>query len=335
MPTSASSPTKLGSRWRRGLRRTLIALGLLVLVSVFLVIPYTLSWLLTHAKSRPLKYEVVATPQDYGVAYQTVKFHASDGTPLSAWWLPADSSPVVIIYCHGLFRSKLEMVERASAFRRHGYAGLVLDFRRHGDSGGALSSLGYLERLDVLGAVHFIRDSLRLAQPIVTFAVSMGTAAAMLAAAESPEITGLILDSSFLSFDNTIAHHARLFFGLPRFPIADAVILFTRWRIGFRSEAFDMRQALRQIGDRPLLFVAGSADDRMPLPVQQQLYAGAPSRHKKLVIVPGARHGAAYRTNPDLYQREVMEFLQVIVQDDKLLSAPAASSPPPAGNAPR
>lgn len=331
MPKSSSSSPLPGSPWRRWLRRTLIALGIIVVVLVFFVIPYGLSWLLTHAKSRPLKYEVVATPQDYGVAYQTVRFHATDGTPLAGWWLPADSSPVVIIYCHGLFRSKLEMVERACAFNRLGYAGLVLDFRRHGDSGGELSSLGYLERQDVLGAIHFIRDSLRLQQPIVAFAVSMGTAATMLAAAESPEIAGLILDSSFLSFENTIAHHAKLFFGIPRFPIAEAVILFTRWRIGFSNGAFDMRNALRKIGDRPLLFLAGSEDERMPLPVQQQLYESAPSLHKKFVVVAGARHGAAYRANAALYQQEVKGFLHSFAHDKTSLAAPADPSSSPAG----
>ncbi|RIK74097.1 hypothetical protein DCC62_16010 [candidate division KSB1 bacterium] len=309
MTSSQSSLQKTAPRWRIWLRRILMALGILIIVVIFLVIPFGLSWLLTHAKSRPLKYEVVATPEDFGVAYQTVKFTASDGTPLSGWWLPADSSSAVLIYCHGLFRSKLEMVERACHFRKLGFAGLVLDFRRHGDSGGELCSMGYLERLDVLAAINFVRDSLQIKKPIVAFAVSMGTAASMLAAAESPEIAGLILDSSFLSFENTIAHHAKLFFGLPRFPLADEIILFTRMLVGFDNEDFDMLIALDKIGDRPLLFIAGDKDERMPLAIQQQLYDHAKSTRKKFVQVAGARHGAAFRTDQALYEKEVLDFL--------------------------
>jgi len=161
-----------------------------------------------------------------------------------------------------------------------------------------------------LGAVRFLRDSLDIREPIVTFAVSMGTAATMLAAAESPEISGLILDSSFLSFDHTITHHVRQWLGIPRFPIADEIILFTRWRVGFNHDDFDMRQAIAKIGDRPVLFIAGGADTRMPPEISRELYQRSTSTRKKLVIVPEARHGAAFRTAPAVYENEIFEFLQ-------------------------
>jgi alpha-beta hydrolase superfamily lysophospholipase len=291
-------------------KRLLIGLGVLIFILIFIALPYLLSWSLTHAHSRPSDSVMNVTPAQYGVAYQDVKFTSSDGTPLAGWWLPADSSRAVIIYCHGLFRSRLEMLERAAHFQKEGYAGLLFDFRRHGESGGELTSAGFLERLDVLGAVRFLRDSLHVEQPIVVSAVSMGTGAALLAAAETPEIAGLILESSFLSFDHLIAHHAKLWLGLPRFPIADEIILFTKWRVGFDSEQFDMRRALERIGDRPVLFIAGGADVRMPPEISQQLYEHAPSTHKKLIIVDGAKHGAAFTTNHELYEQAFMDFLQ-------------------------
>jgi alpha-beta hydrolase superfamily lysophospholipase len=308
------------------MKRTLIALGILVFLFIFFVVPYFFSWVLTHAGSRPSDREMTVTPEEFGLVFQPVTFAAQDGATLAGWWLPAEESPVAIIYCHGLFRSRLEMLERAAHFRQKGYAGLLFDFRRHGESKGELSSAGFLERLDVLAAVKFLRDSLRVAKPIVTYAVSMGTGATMLAAAESPEIAGLILDSSFLSFDHLIAHHAKIWLGLPKFPLVDEIILFTKWRAGFRSEQFDMKIALDKIGDRPLLFIAGGKDVRMPPEISQELFAHSKSTRKRMVVFEEATHGAAFTLDPARYEKKLIDFLTEHFSAARTTSQPAPSS---------
>ncbi len=294
----------------RWVKRILLTLGILVFIFIFFVVPFFFSWVLTHSGSRPSDREMTVTPEKYGIAFQSVKFSSQDGAPLAGWWLPAEESPVVIIYCHGMFRSRLEMLERAAYFRQKGYAGLLFDFRRHGESKSEeLSAAGYLERLDVLGAVKFLRDSLHVTKPIVTCAVSMGTGATMLAAAESQEIAGLILDSSFLSFDHLIAHHAKIWLGLPKFPLVDEIILFTKWRAGFSGEQFDMKIALDKIGDRPLLFIAGGKDVRMPPEISQELYAHSKSTRKRIVVFEEATHGAAFTLDAERYEKEMIGFL--------------------------
>ncbi len=294
-------PSKLW-RW---VRRLLVILSLAVFLLLFAVVPLFFSYVLTHAGSRPLDRDVKINTVPAGLSVQEIAFHARDGVSLSG-------CPAVIVYCHGLFRSRLEMLDRADSLWQHGYAGLLFDFRRHGRSGGELTSMGYLERLDVVAAVHYLVDSLQCKQPIVVYGVSMGAAAALLAAAEDPAIAGLIVDSSFLSFDDTIAHHAKLYFNLPKFPIVDELILFSQWRAGFRAEDFDLRRAVQKIGDRPILFIAGGADVRMPPEIARALYAASPSTHKNLVIIPNATHGAAYRTDPETYTKEILSFLQTV-----------------------
>lgn len=294
--------------WRR-MRRTLITLFLLVLIFIFFVAPYGLSHLLTHAGTRPMDRQLTATPATYQAEYRDVHFSAKDGTPISGWYLPKENPTAIIIYAHGLFRSRQEMLERAAALWQRGYAGLLIDLRRHGNSGGELSSLGYLERLDVEAAVKFIQDSLEVTAPIIGFGVSMGAAATVLAAADTPDIKALIIDSCFLSFEKTVVHHFKLFFGLPRFPLADELIFFTRSKVGFNNEEFDMQRALQKIGDRPMLFIAGEADVRMPVEEARALAASAQTSHKSLVVIPGATHGAGYRTNPPMYGQAVLDFL--------------------------
>jgi pimeloyl-ACP methyl ester carboxylesterase len=284
----------------------------LLLLFLFALLPYGFSHLLTHANSRPEDSVISANAVSAEVPFKEVAFKSKDGTPLSGWYLPQENAPAAIIYCHGLFRSRLELLDRAEKFWQEGYAGLLLDFRRHGKSGGKLTSMGYLERLDIIGAVNYLSDSLQFKNPIVVYGVSMGAAAALLAAAEEPKISGLIIDSSFLSFDDTIVHHAKTWLGLPKFPIVDELILFTKWRIGFNSEDFDLRRAAQKIGDRPILFIAGGADKRMPPEIAKALYQASPSAHKNIVIIPEASHGAAFRTDPETYSKAILNCLQTV-----------------------
>jgi fermentation-respiration switch protein FrsA (DUF1100 family) len=287
-------------------------LGILVFLFFFAVVPFFFSHVITHAGSRPMDRDIKTSAIPEGLTAQEISFKSSDGVPLSGWYFPREEAPAVIVYCHGLFRSRLEMLARAEKFWQAGYAGLLLDFRRHGKSGGELTSMGYLERLDVIGAVHFLVDSLQLKCPIVVHGVSMGAAAALLAAAEDSAIAGLIVDSSFLSFDETIIHHAKTWLGLPKFPIVDELILFTKWRVGFDSEDFDLRRAVQKIGDRPILFFAGGADTRMPTEIAKALYDASPSTHKRLKIIENASHGKAFETDPETYTQAVLNFLQTV-----------------------
>ncbi len=291
----------------------LLASGLgVLLLFIFVLAPFIFSHILTHAGSRPSDREINPNALQAGVAFQETHFASADGVQLSGWYLPRENSPATIIYCHGLFRSRLEMLERAEAFAQQGYTGLLMDFRGHGKSSQATTSMGYLERLDVIGAVHHLRDSLQIQTPIVVYGVSMGAAAALLAAAEEPKISGLIIDSSFLSFDETITHHAKLFFNLPKFPVASALILFTKWRVGFTPEAFDLQRAVQKIGDRPILFIAGGEDTRMPPTIAQTLFTASPSTHKNIVIIPNASHGAAFRTDPETCTKAILDCLQKV-----------------------
>lgn len=285
-----------------------------LLLFIFVIAPFIFSYILTHASSRPADRDIKTSALAAEVAFRDVEFVSTDGAKLSGWYLPRENSTVTIIYCHGLFRSRLEMLERAERFSQEGYAGLLMDFRRHGKSGEAMTSMGYLERLDIIGAVHYLKDSLQIQTPIVVYGVSMGAAAALLAAADDPAIAGLIIDSSFLSFDETITHHAKLFFNLPRFPVASALIMFTKWRAGFKAENFDLQRAVQKIGDRPILFIAGSEDTRMPPAIAQALYEASPSTHKNILIIPNATHGKAFSTDPETCTKAILDCLQKVVE---------------------
>jgi pimeloyl-ACP methyl ester carboxylesterase len=145
----------------------------------------------------------------------------------------------------------------------------------------------------------------------------MGAAAALMAAAEDPEIVAVIADSSFLSLEHTVAHHLKLFWGLPRFPLADELIFFVEYLAEFRAEDLNLEAAVDRIGDRPLLFIAGGDDQRMPPAVQKQLFESTQNRSSRFVVIEGAGHGAAFRTDPETYRRELLDFLKEVLSKEE------------------
>lgn len=293
---------------RRNWKKILFALflGLLLLVSVGL--PYLLAVLVTRAGTRPMDLELTSSPADYGLEFEEVEFPAADGVRISGWYLGGGSRSAAIACAHGLFRSRREVLDRAAFFRKLGYDTLVFDFRRHGRSSGERVTLGYQERLDFDGAVAFL-EARRPGAPVVLYGVSMGAAAAILSASETPEVAAVMADSPFGSIEETVVRHVQLFLGLPKFPFATSLLWFLELRGGFDRRDFDVGRASAALGDRPLLVVAGEEDSRMPLDLQRRILEASPSPNSRFEPFEGAGHGAAYRTDAERYQKVVEEFL--------------------------
>lgn len=295
-------------RLRRHWKGILIgALGFAFVV-FFFVVPFLLTYLLMRAGTRPMDRALTSTPSDHGLVFEDASFTAEDGTSLRGWYLGGGSSDVAVAVGHGLFRSRREVLDRAAFFRKLGYDTLVFDFRRHGESGGDQTTLGYRERQDFLAAARFLENE-RARRSVVLYGVSMGAAAALLAAAESPDVGAVVADSPFVSLEDTVARHVKLLFGLPRFPFASALLFFLERRGGFDRSELDLERAVRRIGNRPVMIVAGEEDERMPAELQRRLFEASSSPASRFLLVPNARHGAAYRTARERYGTELVEFL--------------------------
>jgi len=305
-------------RWRRILKRLVITLIIIAVVFVFGIFPFGLAWLVTGAGTRPMDRRLTETPATFGVQFSDVEFQTTDGVKLSGWLIPSRDKHATIVYSHGLFRSRRELLERAVELVKLGYGALLYDSRNHGSSGSARVGLGYNERLDVEAAVHFLRDEMRNADKIVLFGISMGATAALLAAAETPEAGAVISDSSFLSFKDTVDHHVNMFLRLPSFPVGNELRFFIEQRAGFDGSHLDALDAVKRIGDRPVLFIAAAHDRRMPPEIARQLYQASASGQRDLVVIdgPGSEvHAHAFQADPKMYVDRIQRFLASALQD--------------------
>lgn len=287
----------------------LIIIGLAALFFL-LVVPWFFMNLITTRKFPFHDPNAGKTPLSFGLKYQNIEFHSADGILIKGWYVPAGPhARGTIIYCHGHNRTRVEMLPMEVYGHSLGYNGLLFDFRHSGQSGGKFSDLGYLGRLDAIAAVHYALTRENATRPIVLWGVSMGAAASLMAASQSPDIAAVISDSSFLSFHQIITHAAHMIFHIPSFPIVDEAIYWAAWRGGFWPSEFNLREAVRRINPRPILFIAVRHDPLIPPAIARELYSCSDSPERVLVVVPGHRHGEGFTSGHELYEQAVKKFL--------------------------
>ena len=290
-------------RWAFRLAIVLVCVILLVL---FVVLPVFGSLLITNSRFQ-YRERGPTTPEAVGLSVMNAEFTSQDGIPLRGWWNPGDPSMPVIIFVHGLNRSRLELLERAADANRRGYGVLLFDLRNHGQSGKAFTTIGVFESRDVCAASAWLRNNAS-GRPDILWGVSMGASSAILAARQCPGFSAIISDSSFLSFRDTVGHHLTLFFRLPPFPIANMIVALTAFRVGFNPDDGDVEAAIRQL-NIPILFISSTADRRMPPALAEQMFKESPNPDKELLMIPGATHGEAFSRDRDTYLNSVYRFL--------------------------
>lgn len=316
----AAAIPKHRSRAKRLLRVVAMAIPALVLALLFGFLPWWLADRVTRGRFvYPDKENAGLTPQSFDVGYEDVEFRTADGVRLSGWWVPAPDAKGTVVLVHGLNRSRIEMVRKVPFLNRQGWNALLFDLRHHGQSGGEVSSFGWLEKGDVLAAAELARS--RAAGPVVAWGVSLGAASATLAAAEEPRIAGLVADSSFRSLRDTVRHHVELARSfrwwlrlVPAGPFSSLAGFWIGRNAGIDPDAVDVTAAAAKLNGRPALFVCNSGDRRMPpeIAAEMRSVAGAGA---ELLVVPGDSHGGAWRDGTAAYEAAVTRVLAAAAGD--------------------
>jgi len=298
----------------RWLKRGLVVLVVLFLLFAFGWIPYSLGGMTTTRRFQfPDKENAGLTPASFDLASEDVAFRSSDGVELKGWWVPVKDAKGTVVLVHGLNRSRIEMVKKVPFLHGLGWNALLFDLRHHGASGGGATTFGEREKEDVRAAVALARE--RAPGPVVVWGVSLGAASVILAAADDPQIAGVVGDSSYLSLTDTLHHHMGLlkswrWWGklVPAWPTADLVLFWMGKRGGFDTGHVDVGAAAARLAGRPALFVANTEDRRMPKEIAFALKAAAGEK-ATVLLVPGQSHGGAWRDGTAAYEAAVTRLL--------------------------
>jgi uncharacterized protein len=255
---------------------------------------------LSYSVTRPFRR--AAGPPPPGLAERFVV--SADGLRLRAWTRAGSPSKPTVLIVHGVGDSLESFLDSAAWFAARGHGVALLDTRGHGGSEGAVITLGAREREDV----RAVMDALRPEAPagFVLIGHSMGAVAVLRAAADRPDVRAVVVEAPYDTLADTIAHHAWLFYRMPRWvPIVPLTTRFAGWRGGFVPAEVDAVQAASRCRGA-LLAIADGGDDRMPEPVVRRVFDAHPGP-KAFWVAPGAPHVGAV-LHPD-YWPTIERFL--------------------------
>lgn len=287
--------------------RFLLALILTLLV-VWAVLP------VARAVALAETFPFQATPQPpTGLHTVDAEFPATDGTLLRGWLLPARPSAPTIILVPGFKADRSTMLPYARFLHAAGYNLLLYDSRGTGASNGQFS-LGLHEVDDVSGAVNYLQ---RLPDypnhRYAVLGVSLGAGVAIVAAARTPAILGVIADSPYTNQSaevNRLDTFHLLGMPIPLAPFGPRVVDFL---IGGTLSSFSPLRAIPHIAPRPVLLIHARDDTNptTPLSAAEALKrAGGPTT--TLWIAPRGGHAGALAAQPALYQARVKSFLRSV-----------------------
>jgi len=247
-----------------------------------------------------------ARPRSAAEDWQLQSF---DGLRLAAThFSPRQPGHAWVVLVHGYGCNQQYTWDFAGEYLRHGYEVLTPDMRASGESEGTYLTMGALEARDIAKWTQRIAEVDPEAR-IVLHGVSMGAAAAMLAAAEPlpPQVTAIVEDSGYTDVFGMFSLELQKLFGLPSFPVLDCANLMGKVRTGVYLRDVRPVEAVRQ-SKVPMLFIHGDADQLVPYAMMQELYAASAAPQKEELTVKGAAHAVSASAAHDAYYKKVFAF---------------------------
>jgi len=308
--------------WLAFTRSVYLVLAFCAILFVGIFLPYALATPLLY----PRRVQPTLIPDALGLTrWETVRFFSPDGVELKGWFIPPDpqSNGATLVLVHGLGANRTQLLGQAAMMIARGYGALLFDLRNHGTSGGTVTTLGYTEAEDVIGAVNYLLTRVEIKPArIGLVGYSMGGAAVLHAATRLPNVKAIVVESTYTSLEDNITQGMIAKTGLPPFPFAPIMIWFGEHITGLRIHQ------IRPIDDvahlkQPILFIHGEQDKIVNVSNSQRLYAAA-NNPQGLYIVKNAGHAELQRADPLGFERYVLTFLERTLRAETLAPLPMA-----------
>ena len=229
-----------------------------------------------------------------------VEFPGADGAKLRGWYIPSKTGAAVVV-AGGSGGNRSGMLEYARLIALGGMGVLLFDWPGCGESEGKIG-VGPKERDAVRAAVAFVsRQADVEAGRIGLFGFSLGAHVALLAADSTPA-RALVVEGVFSNpWEQGRAEYR-------------AGGLATQWGAllgdllnGMEADTPDATAAALRFAPRPLLVVAGTDDETVPLDLSRKVFESA-HEPKAFWLIKGARHGTYLTTDPT-YGPRLRDFL--------------------------
>ena len=283
-----------GSRPRRWLRRSLVAVGAFVVIYV-IVAPFLVAYVLTHSARSFVPADRV------GAKHQDVSFTTADGLRLRGWYVPSRNGAAVIS-----FPGRKGTQKPARMLARHGYGVLLFDRRGEGESDGDPNGWGWQGHRDVAAAVRFLQRRPDVERGrIGGIGLSVGGEMMLESAAKTRGLRAVVSEGAG---ERSIHEILDLTDG-GKWMAVPSVLALTAGNALF-SDGMpppSLKDLVGKIAPTPVFFIYGEHGQDGERNLNPTYYAAA-GRPKALWEVPGAGHVGGIDAQPAEYERRVVGF---------------------------
>jgi pimeloyl-ACP methyl ester carboxylesterase len=278
---------------------------LLILPILFLVLCIAFSFVISHQQTQ----KVFVDPGEFGLIFEDIELHTTDGIRLSGWWIPSEPATRTVIFLHGYGGTYDPDLKYVPAFHANHFNVLLFDFRAHGRSGGHYTTLGALEVRDCRAAVDFALA--RGSKTLGLMGFSMGGRVAILSAPLFPQVKAVISDGGPASL-NTVSRLEIEHRGVPRhlarvmsFMMELGMCICSGLNV-FRLEPLVQAGKLSPL---PVLFIHGDKDEYTKISELEKMVSDA-GPNAECWRVADAGHRNIDQLYPDEYINKVLSFFE-------------------------
>lgn len=250
--------------------------------------------------------------QNLNLEYENVSFPTTDGLTLRGWFFPTiDSSAPVVLYAPATAKDQRQGISLVAPLHDAGYQVLLFSYRGSGNSDGNRFrfSYGARESQDVDAAVRYLSETRGLTQ-IGAIGHSAGAVSIILSAARNPKIDALVVAAPFTSLQDIWDENRPKI--IPS-KLYDLAMQLSELRKGFSRQQVKPLEVIDQISPRPILFVDGMEDRRIPVDQAINLYDAA-GHPKQLIWLPTATHSQVRSPGLDNLIQPIVKFFDKSLQ---------------------
>ena len=256
-------------------------------------------------RPRPQNHQ---NPASLDIPFEDITIKGEGNRSIHMWKIPGIQSQPIFVLFHGFGGNLEKMLPALKILHEEGYSCYMVEIPGSGGSSGNQTTIGILEAGDVKTAFEYIRKENR-SRKVVLFGSSMGAAAITRAVAlSSIQPDGLILESPFDSFLETLKNRFHRL-KVPTFPLSH---LITGW-IGILTgtNAFDHEPAeFIKRAKMPILLLHGEKDHNVTSQQIKRIYENITSP-KIFQVFPDVGHKFFAQTHPKIWKSSLTTFLRV------------------------
>ncbi|MGB5592849.1 MAG: alpha/beta fold hydrolase [Crocosphaera sp.] len=252
---------------------------------------------------------VETTPADLGLAYEDVWLSVvtSQGkrSKIHGWWLGSGNyQERVLLYLHGNGGNISHNLGPVKTFQEQGFSVLIIDYRGYGRSQGQFPTESEVYRDSQAAWDYLVEERQIHPQNIFIYGHSLGGAVAIDLGVRQPNAAGVIVENTFTSMRDMVAHLGSFYQLFP----TDLIL----------HQHFDSLNKLRLL-QVPLLLIHGTSDRTVPSYMSERLFQEA-RVPKKMLLVPDASHNNVGAIAAEEYVRILQEFEQLVHHNQRKLA---------------